>query len=418
MSSKATQDDWHPASWQALPAAQQPSYPDQAALERAVADLSRLPPLVTSWEIDALKDEIARAQRGDAFILQGGVVSAFAGLFVMILGAAMLTPVALPLAQRLLSGLPLGGVWRMATRDMQRHISRLGTAAAALLPEGAVSFVHDPGAGEATFQRFTTLDFPREVRKRSIGGISFAQQAEDYALLEALARRHVEQMRGILTAQLERFDDEILVALAAYNGGPGNALQWLVSGFGAYVLVCWIQSLHLSDRAAHAVIAKSPSVWFAIGIASLQLIINYGIMGWTPPYIISKFNQTAAATGAIFGPLAAILGIIGPLIAGPVSDWAHKRITSGRLYITLFSLGVSPLLAIVVYTVDSLTMFYVTFCIYALVLTMWMPPIYAAYLDLVLPRMRAIRSSVHRPPAMDSAARCTTASQPESSPAS
>jgi hypothetical protein len=62
-----------------------------------------------------------------------------------------------------------------------------GTAAAALLPEGAVSFVHDPGAGEATFQRFTTLDFPREVRKRSIGGISFAQQAEDYALLEALA---------------------------------------------------------------------------------------------------------------------------------------------------------------------------------------------------------------------------------------
>jgi 3-deoxy-7-phosphoheptulonate synthase len=64
--------DWHPASWQALPAAQQPTYPDQAALERAVGDLSRLPPLVTSWEIDALKDEIARAQRGEAFILQGG----------------------------------------------------------------------------------------------------------------------------------------------------------------------------------------------------------------------------------------------------------------------------------------------------------------------------------------------------------
>jgi 3-deoxy-7-phosphoheptulonate synthase len=64
--------DWHPASWQSLPAAQQPTYPDQAALERAVADLSRLPPLVTSWEIDALKDEIARAQRGEAFILQGG----------------------------------------------------------------------------------------------------------------------------------------------------------------------------------------------------------------------------------------------------------------------------------------------------------------------------------------------------------
>ncbi|MEM7431918.1 MAG: 3-deoxy-7-phosphoheptulonate synthase class II [Pseudomonadota bacterium] len=64
--------DWHPASWQAMNAAQQASYPDPAALERAVADLSRLPPLVTSWEVDALKDLYAKAQRGEAFVLQGG----------------------------------------------------------------------------------------------------------------------------------------------------------------------------------------------------------------------------------------------------------------------------------------------------------------------------------------------------------
>lgn len=64
--------EWHPASWQRLEAAQQPVYPDQAALERAVAELSRLPPLVTSWEVDALKDLFAKAQRGEAFVLQGG----------------------------------------------------------------------------------------------------------------------------------------------------------------------------------------------------------------------------------------------------------------------------------------------------------------------------------------------------------
>jgi soluble lytic murein transglycosylase len=33
-----------------------------------------------------------------------------------------------------------------------------------------------------------------------------------------------------LASQLERFDEEILVALAAYNGGPGNALQWREAG--------------------------------------------------------------------------------------------------------------------------------------------------------------------------------------------
>jgi len=51
---------------------QQASYPDQAALDRAVADLSRLPPITTSWEVDDLKAHFAAAQRGEAFILQGG----------------------------------------------------------------------------------------------------------------------------------------------------------------------------------------------------------------------------------------------------------------------------------------------------------------------------------------------------------
>jgi 3-deoxy-7-phosphoheptulonate synthase len=64
--------DWHPASWQGKTASQQPTYPDNAELERTVASLSRLPPLVTSWEVDALKAHIAKAQRGQAFVLQGG----------------------------------------------------------------------------------------------------------------------------------------------------------------------------------------------------------------------------------------------------------------------------------------------------------------------------------------------------------
>ena len=72
MSRTIAKTDWHPASWQSMQAAQQASYPNQAELDRAVADLSRLPPIVTSWEVDALKEQVARAQRGEAFVLQGG----------------------------------------------------------------------------------------------------------------------------------------------------------------------------------------------------------------------------------------------------------------------------------------------------------------------------------------------------------
>ncbi len=64
--------DWAPASWQARTALQQPTYPDSQALDTALAELGRLPPLVTSWEILTLKRQLAEAQEGRRFLLQGG----------------------------------------------------------------------------------------------------------------------------------------------------------------------------------------------------------------------------------------------------------------------------------------------------------------------------------------------------------
>jgi 3-deoxy-7-phosphoheptulonate synthase len=72
MSKSTVLTHWHPASWRGLPATQQPQYADAPALERTVAALSRLPPLVVSWEVEALRDKLAKAQRGEQFLLQGG----------------------------------------------------------------------------------------------------------------------------------------------------------------------------------------------------------------------------------------------------------------------------------------------------------------------------------------------------------
>ena len=63
---------WSPESWQAKPATQQPEYPDGEALRRVLAELRCLPPLVTSWEIEALKAQLAEAAAGRSFLLQGG----------------------------------------------------------------------------------------------------------------------------------------------------------------------------------------------------------------------------------------------------------------------------------------------------------------------------------------------------------
>ena len=63
---------WSPTSWLTKPASQQASYGDPAALARVVDEIGHLPPLVTSWEIEQLKGELARAARGETFVLQGG----------------------------------------------------------------------------------------------------------------------------------------------------------------------------------------------------------------------------------------------------------------------------------------------------------------------------------------------------------
>jgi 3-deoxy-7-phosphoheptulonate synthase len=64
--------DWSPTSWQGKTALQQPTYPDAGHLEQVMAELSRLPPLVTSWEIERLKEQLAQAADGKMFLLQGG----------------------------------------------------------------------------------------------------------------------------------------------------------------------------------------------------------------------------------------------------------------------------------------------------------------------------------------------------------
>lgn len=64
--------DWTPGSWRARPALQMPTWPDAGKLAGVQAELGELPPLVTSWEVVALKQQLAEAQEGKRFLLQGG----------------------------------------------------------------------------------------------------------------------------------------------------------------------------------------------------------------------------------------------------------------------------------------------------------------------------------------------------------
>lgn len=63
---------WSPESWRGHAAAQQPAWPDVAALDRVHKELACLPPLVFAGEARRLTEQLAAVADGRAFLLQAG----------------------------------------------------------------------------------------------------------------------------------------------------------------------------------------------------------------------------------------------------------------------------------------------------------------------------------------------------------
>ena len=63
---------WQKNGWRSLPRVQMPDYADPAALAEVEGRLAKYPPLVFAGEARRLRAELAKAARGEAFLLQGG----------------------------------------------------------------------------------------------------------------------------------------------------------------------------------------------------------------------------------------------------------------------------------------------------------------------------------------------------------
>ena len=63
---------WNPSSWQSLPAAQQPAWPQRPQLDHALSQVNSFPPLVFAGEARSLQASLAQVAAGNAFLLQAG----------------------------------------------------------------------------------------------------------------------------------------------------------------------------------------------------------------------------------------------------------------------------------------------------------------------------------------------------------
>jgi 3-deoxy-7-phosphoheptulonate synthase len=67
-----TASPWSPRSWRDRPAVQQPNWPDEAALEAVLKQMSTMPPLVFAGEARELTSKLGQVASGEAFLLQAG----------------------------------------------------------------------------------------------------------------------------------------------------------------------------------------------------------------------------------------------------------------------------------------------------------------------------------------------------------
>lgn len=113
----------------------------------------------------------------------------------------------------------------------------------------------------------------------------------------------------------------------------------------------------------------SASKWFlASHLSSLatQSIVVFGIVAWTPSYLIRTFGWTVAEAGLAYGSVLLVFGSAGTLIAGQVAQvWARRGDAAAAVRINILALTVSlpvavafplvgfPLLALVLLAVFS-----------------------------------------------------------------
>lgn len=109
---------------------------------------------------------------------------------------------------------------------LDRVASFDGPAIAAIVPEGAATFLHDPLGGRESWQRLTVTQLP-EAPKRAIGGLSAFQVGEDLRLLADLARTlfAVPGAGGAATPAVGASDavDKIASWLLGQSGLTGQA---------------------------------------------------------------------------------------------------------------------------------------------------------------------------------------------------
>ena len=122
-------------TWSALPAGQQPEWPDAEAVASVRAELASYPPLVFAGECDLLKQRVAEVARGEAFLLTGGdCAETFTGVTADAIRAKLKTLLQMAVVLTYAASVPVVKVGRIAGQYSKPRSSSTETRDGVTLP--------------------------------------------------------------------------------------------------------------------------------------------------------------------------------------------------------------------------------------------------------------------------------------------
>jgi 3-deoxy-7-phosphoheptulonate synthase len=171
-------DVWTPNAWQSAPAAQQPLWPDTAELERALKELSALPPLVFAGETRNLQTALAEVADGKAFLLQAGdCAESFDALSADSIRDKLKVILQMAVVMTYSAGLPVVKVGRIAGQFAKPRSADTETIDGVELPSFRGHMVNDP-----TFTSGARVPDPRRLLQ------AYHQSAATLNLLRAFTK--------------------------------------------------------------------------------------------------------------------------------------------------------------------------------------------------------------------------------------
>jgi len=198
--------------WRQLPIKQQPEWPDPAAVAAASAEISTLPPLIFAGEVDILRERLARAARGESFLLQGGdCAETFAGATAEQIRNRLKTLLQMAVVLTYGASMPIVKMGRMAGQFAKPRSSDLETQGDVTLPAYRGDIVNGypftPESRQADPRRLiqgyhTSASTLNLIRAFTQGG--FADLREVHSWNKGFATNPANQRYASLASEIDR----------------------------------------------------------------------------------------------------------------------------------------------------------------------------------------------------------------------